>query len=125
MDCRKGEVRMRQPCMICKNNKSECIECVEQLALERNKLRETATYFERRLWEETNKVGHRNMQIRNLKIEIKKLKEGNGVVGVILENHPATVFECIHNTFIEHYPKTSAEHQAISYYCSKIQELLK
>ncbi len=74
--------------------------------------------------ESQDKLTRRNMQIRELKKEIKKLREGNSVVENIIENHPATVFECVHNVFIEHYPKTAPEHQAISHYCNKIQELL-
>lgn len=60
------------------------------------------------------KLHHRNQQI-------KELKKNNAFMKV---THPATVFECVHNTFIEHYPKTAPEHQAISHYCNKIQELL-
>lgn len=71
-----------------------------------------------------DKLSRRNAQIKELKKEVVKLKEGNCVVEAIIEGHPTTVFECVHNTFIEHYPKTAAEHQAISHYCNKIQELL-
>ncbi len=55
------------------------------------------------LKEAQDKLHRRNVMIKELKKEVKKLKEGNSVVSAILENHPATVFECVYNAFAEHY----------------------
>lgn len=57
----KGKDKMRNPCIYCKCNKSECIKCVEQLALEKYELKD--------------KLSRSNMQIKDLKKEVEFKQE--------------------------------------------------